>query len=223
MNPHDTLLLFDIDGTLLRSSRLHSTILVSAVEHIYGTKISHLTLVTKGKTDTQIAMEYLDLAGVSVEEFEQKREEYVQHAANLFLAAVTATDIEVIDGVRECLELVTELGYRVGLLTGNIEAIAWKKMDLGGLRQYFSLGGFGSESTQRYRLVEFAERRFEKLYGDRPKRRVLIGDTPRDVAAALESGSDIVGVATGHFSSADLHAAGASTVIPNLRKLVDVL
>ena len=45
---------------------------------------------------------------------------------------------------------------------------------------------------------------------------MLIGDTPLDVAAALATGARAVGVATGHFSTADLAAAGAHAVLPDL-------
>jgi phosphoglycolate phosphatase-like HAD superfamily hydrolase len=45
---------------------------------------------------------------------------------------------------------------------------------------------------------------------------VLVGDTPLDVAAALQTGARAVGVATGSFPAADLVAAGAHTVLPDL-------
>jgi len=55
---------------------------------------------------------------------------------------------------------------------------------------------------------------------------VVIGDTPLDVEAALVSGAVSVAVATGQFSEADLRAAGADVVLPDLtdpRPLLAVL
>jgi phosphoglycolate phosphatase-like HAD superfamily hydrolase len=45
---------------------------------------------------------------------------------------------------------------------------------------------------------------------------VIIGDTPFDVAAALACGARAVGVATGQSPAAELAAAGAHAVLPDL-------
>jgi phosphoglycolate phosphatase-like HAD superfamily hydrolase len=45
---------------------------------------------------------------------------------------------------------------------------------------------------------------------------VLVGDTPLDIEAALATGARAVGVATGGYSEAELAAAGAHTVLPDL-------
>ena len=45
---------------------------------------------------------------------------------------------------------------------------------------------------------------------------MLVGDTPLDVEAALATGARAVGVATGGPAAADLAAAGADVVLPDL-------
>ena len=79
------------------------------------------------------------------------------------------------------------------------------------------MAAFGDDHEVRADLVDVAR----ALYGARngsgtTPRIVLIGDTPLDVAAARESGAGIVTVATGHFSAAELEAAGAPVVLPDL-------
>ena len=46
--------------------------------------------------------------------------------------------------------------------------------------------------------------------------RVQVGDTPLDVAAALATGARAVAVATGSYPAANLVAAGAHVVLPDL-------
>ena len=52
---------------------------------------------------------------------------------------------------------------------------------------------------------------------------VLVGDTALDVEAALAAGARVVAVATGSYSAADLAAAGAHVVPPDLTDTPRVL
>jgi len=44
----------------------------------------------------------------------------------------------------------------------------------------------------------------------------VIGDTPKDIAAAAGIGAESLGVATGRFSAAELKECGATMAFPDL-------
>jgi phosphoglycolate phosphatase-like HAD superfamily hydrolase len=85
------------------------------------------------------------------------------------------------------------------------------------------VGAYGSDGERRAELVGAARRRFADARGREPERTVLVGDTPRDVEAALSGGAEILAVASGIHSPADLHAAGAETILDDLTDSARVL
>jgi phosphoglycolate phosphatase len=113
------------------------------------------------------------------------------------------------------------------LLTGNIRALAEVKLGPLGLTEHLDLevGAYGDTSEVRAELVPLA-RGLAALAYDRDfggEATVLVGDTPRDVEAALATGARAVGVATGSFTAADLGAAGAHAVLNDLTDTRQVL
>ena len=122
-------------------------------------------------------------------------------------------------GVEALLDVVAEVtGVAVGLGTGNIEAGAWAKLDAVGLRGRFGFGGFGSDAEDRAALLRVGATRGAASLGAGIDecRVVVIGDTPRDLAAANAIGAECVLVATGTFTTAALRAARAPTVFETL-------
>ena len=107
----------------------------------------------------------------------------------------------------------------LGLLTGNIETIAYSKLNHVGLGHYFKLGGFGSDSYYRPNLVLKAIQRAENDFGFvRNKNNIfVVGDTPLDVAAGLKAGILTIGVASGEYSKDELQNSGAHFVLDDLR------
>jgi phosphoglycolate phosphatase-like HAD superfamily hydrolase len=109
------------------------------------------------------------------------------------------------------------------VLTGNVRQLAEVKLDALGLREGLDLciGAYGEDHEDRAQLVHVARRRAAGVHGRSADAfegtaTVVIGDTPLDIAAALDAGARAVGVATGSFAAADLMAAGAHAVLPDL-------
>jgi phosphoglycolate phosphatase-like HAD superfamily hydrolase len=120
--------------------------------------------------------------------------------------------------VREC--------WLSSVLTGNIAANARVKLSAFGLDHLLDLavGAYGADAEQRPGLVNIARERVCLLRGageDIPV--VLIGDTPRDVEAAVATGSGIIAVASGIHGPDELTAAGASAVLPDLADTAGLL
>jgi phosphoglycolate phosphatase-like HAD superfamily hydrolase len=109
------------------------------------------------------------------------------------------------------------------VLTGNVRQLAEVKLDALGLRSGLDLciGAYGEDHEDRTQLVHVARRRAAGVHGRSGDAfdgtaTVVIGDTPLDMSAALDAGARAVGVATGSFAAADLMAAGAHAVLPDL-------
>jgi phosphoglycolate phosphatase len=109
------------------------------------------------------------------------------------------------------------------VLTGNIRPVAEVKLSAVGLRDPLDLciGAYGDDHEVRTELVHVARRRAAAVHGTSPDdfggaSTVLVGDTPLDIEAALAAGARAIGVATGVSKAADLLAAGAHAVLPDL-------
>jgi phosphoglycolate phosphatase len=128
----------------------------------------------------------------------------------------------MLPGVADTLAMVSKLDMVVqSVLTGNIaENAAAKLLLLDESRSLLDLdvGGYGSDDVVRSRLVPAAQAKATAKYGYEFGRAdtVLIGDTERDVTAALEGGALVIGVATGDSSEQQLAAAGAHATLPDL-------
>src|SRR4029079_6260740 len=125
---------------------------------------------------------------------------------------------EVLPGVRETLErLSQEPRYRSALLTGNIEPMAYLKMELVGLEQFFTLpGAFGDESHNRRDLPARAADAIRNLLqlDLAPEQFIVIGDTPNDIDCARHFGARAVAVGTGRFySQEEIVACGPDAVL----------
>jgi len=205
------ILLWDIDGTLIRSARPggYKEYTIPVLEEVFGTSGRLADMHVSGMTDLQIVFEALSDAGIS-------REEILTHAEVLIARLteearrVTGNGVkffELLPGVRKTLEaLAAHPRYESALVTGNIKPMAELKMELVGLSQFFTLpGAFGDESHNRRDLPARAAERIRKhLQMDlAPEQFIVIGDTPNDIDCAQHFGARSVAVGTGRFYSRD--------------------
>jgi phosphoglycolate phosphatase len=106
------------------------------------------------------------------------------------------------------------------VLTGNVRAMAEMKLGALALDAHLDLeiGAYGESHEVRAELVHLARDNAARRYGTdfSGPATVLVGDTPLDVAAALETGARVVAVATGGTTAARLAESGAHAVLPDL-------
>jgi phosphoglycolate phosphatase-like HAD superfamily hydrolase len=211
-----TLLLFDIDGTLLKgATRAHAAALRQALidVHRVDPDAAGIRVSAAGRTDGEIARAILLDAGVSAERIDERAADVRDETCRIF-AGTCDTDLSpfLIDGIVPTLEwLGAAADVRLALVTGNYEPVARLKLKRAGIGHWFESGqgGFGSDSEDRLALPPIARRRA----GDGPghpyprERTIVIGDTPRDVACAHADGLRCVAVATGPFGAEELSAA----------------
>ena len=213
-----TVLLFDVDGTLVSIAGAGRRAIERTFAEIYGREDACRSFRFDGMTDLGIVTLALRALG---------REPTAEAAQEIFRVYVTVLEEEVrlADeryrvhcGIREAIALSRELGLGVGLGTGNIREGARLKLERVGLFEHFAFGGFGNDSEDRVELIRLGAERGAALLG-LPRdecRVVIVGDTPKDVAAACAIGAESVGVGTGSFSPAELVRSGATFAFPDL-------
>lgn len=219
------LFLFDIDGTLVRRMPpYHGTAICQAMTSVYGIEARREQLgQTAGMTDTAIALRMLAAAGVD-------EQTALAGLSDFYRASADAYDLLAPESLREyrtphaeeSLLWLRDAGALLGLVTGNIERIAWRKLGAAGLSDYFVGGGFGDASASRNALPPIAVTQVERSAHQTftPRETWVVGDTPLDVACGAANGMRTVGVATGPVHSlADLHACGAEFAFDDLRGL----
>jgi phosphoglycolate phosphatase len=219
--------LWDVDFTLIDSHGSGFRLYEIALRDMYGLELRALPRAPgsfAGRTDTAIALEILTLAGVPDPPSQLRRFQDLLES----LAPAHAEDIRlngrVLPGAAETVALLAA-GLRgqpvvQSLLTGNLPELARMKLAALGLTDHLdlSIGGYGDVSAVRADLVDVARSRATARHGGDFSGRltVLVGDTPDDVKAALDSDASIVAVATGQFGAAELTQAGAHAVLPDL-------
>lgn len=161
-------------------------------------------------------------AGVSAERIDE-RADAVRRRCSRAYARLCPPDLseKVLPGIAELLEwLAPRPGVKLGLLTGNFEAVARLKLARAGIGRYFpsGQGAFGSDSEDRTTLPAIARRRAGQVGRPYPRAQtVVIGDTPRDIACARADEVRCLAVATGPFGVEELEAADA--VVRDAREL----
>ncbi|MFN2577799.1 MAG: HAD family hydrolase [Pyrinomonadaceae bacterium] len=225
MNQPTRILLWDLDGTLVRGKRFGTfkDYTVPMLESVFGTAGCLPEMVVSGMTDLQIVEEALRSEGITREHISLRKEELRRCYLEEMKRSVSsgAHVIEPIPGGREVLQAVDgNPRYGSALLTGNIEPAAHFKVEVAGLAKFFTLpGAFGDESFDRRDLPALAAERIRKSLGVHlePEQFIVIGDTPNDIACARHFGARAVAVGTGRlYSEEDLRACGPDAFLPDL-------
>jgi phosphoglycolate phosphatase len=213
--------LFDIDGTLLWTDGAGRRAVNQAIHDVYGIPAAE-GHEFDGKTDPQIVRELMRLGGVADDTIDARLDEVLARYVELLhdeLARDVHTD-KTFPGIAPLLDaLDARDDVLLGLLTGNVNAGAFAKLDAVGLaRHRFRIGAFGSDHASRAELPAIARARAEALLGHAIAGEdvVVIGDTPSDVSCGLGIGARAIGVATGRYSVSDLRACNAAAVFADL-------
>jgi phosphoglycolate phosphatase-like HAD superfamily hydrolase len=199
--------LFDIDGTLFKTGgQLHQDAFNNAFLTIYGVPAKQRDINPEGMTDRQVIVEVLKLRGMIPEEIRLKISEATEYMKRYFDEHKNEAKPKVLPGVKELLTKLKEEGIPMGVLTGNVEGIAWTKIQTAGLRSFFDFGAFGGQSEVRAELVEIARINAQKALDKSFQTQdfVIVGDTPKDIKCARDTGIQVIAVATGIYPFEEL-------------------
>ncbi len=203
------LVLFDIDGTLLRVRGISRQSLIDALRDVFGTEGTASTHNFAGKLDSVIIKEVMRAAGFTDAEIQKGFEEAKRRYIRNFKAHAQREHIEVMAGVYELVEkLAQDERVVLALLTGNFEASGRHKLALPELNDYFAFGAFADDAETRNALPAVAVQRALERTGIRftGKDVVIIGDTEHDINCAKVLNSKCIAVATGHYTVAQLQS-----------------
>jgi len=200
-----TLLLFDIDGTLLHVTGGVRPAVTHAVASATGTRASTDGVPFSGRTDLAIFHDVLVESGIP--DPSPHLEDVIARYAETAQKTIQSHHVNPLPGV---VDLLSRLARRedvfLGLVTGNVEAIAYHKLRRANLADYFPIGAFGNDHSDRTELPPMALRRASEQSGHSfsADRTAIIGDTRHDIHCAQMAGARSVAVCTGRFSRSEL-------------------
>jgi len=214
-----TIVLFDIDGTLIRTGGAGVRAMTRAFDDEFAVAGAFDGIPMAGRTDRRILEDAAARHGVVL--LHQFAERFRRRYCERLLEALPEPGYrqDVLPGVLPLLDaLAARPDVFLALLTGNCEQGARLKLEHFGLWRFFRCGAFGDDVHDRNDLFGVAVARTRE-YGvpEVPARNVLVvGDTELDVRCAISAGARAVAVATGPSSLAALRQTGADIVFEDL-------
>jgi phosphoglycolate phosphatase len=212
-----TLILWDIDGTILHSGGAGMKALESALQGVFGVSGSLVGIDFAGRTDPWIMKQIFSRFGI--ESTEQNFSNYVNGYIAALPGILAQSNAKVLPGVAKILSHAAEHPSVVqGLLTGNLRRGAETKLGYHGLWNYFPIGAFADDSEVRNELGPHALRRARGHWGLEfpPDRIWIVGDTAHDIACARAFGARVLAVATGGSKASELAAHEPDAVLEDL-------
>jgi phosphoglycolate phosphatase len=211
------LILFDIDGTLVRrAGPHHRQALVDAVRLVTGAETTTDGIPVHGMLDPDILSQMLASAGQGTDALPA----IIEAAQDIYQTSVPDLRDKLCPGVASLLTDLQVRGIVLALVTGNLTRIGWRKLERAGLDHYFRFGAFGEMAATRGGLARLAieQARREGLIEEQSKI-ALIGDAPQDVIAARENGIRSIAVRTGITPPGDLEACAPDLLLDDLTHL----
>jgi phosphoglycolate phosphatase len=206
------LILFDIDGTLVRTGGAGDRSLTRAFEVVQGIAGGMASIRPAGKTDPAIIREIYRLKlgrECTAHELEKVRDNYLEFLAE---EVPRSSGYRVMPGIQELLaQLATNPDCLLGLVTGNLAGGAEIKLKRADLYKYFRFGGYSTDSEDRAELTRIGIERGKELAAQEfPIATIdkddicVVGDTPYDIAAGKKVGAVTIAVATSHWTTDQL-------------------
>ncbi|MCT4596000.1 MAG: HAD hydrolase-like protein [Anaeromicrobium sp.] len=191
------LLVWDIDGTLIKSHGSGRKAMDKAFFQVYGIEDAFLHIDMAGRIDGAIVRD-----GLKKHEVEFEEEFFIIYKEILKEVVNIKEMVEVLPGIRDILENAVnyeKIHHVLG--TGNMMDGARIKLSSHKLNSYFPTGGFGDELMERWEVIKRAIEEGEKHYKTKYQKEniYIIGDTPRDIECAKILGTKSIAVATGSY------------------------
>jgi len=217
---HRALVLFDIDGTLVRrAGPHHREALVQGVRRVTGLETTTEGIPVQGMLDPVIVTAMMRAAGAHPAAIREAMPDVLRAAERYYLRVCPVLTGKHCPGVEPLLERLTRRGILLGLVTGNLTRIGWRKLERAGLRRHFRFGAFGEMARNRAGLARLAIREARRQgWIGREAVVSLIGDAPQDIEAARANGIRAISVKTGISSVGELEKLRPDELLRDLRE-----
>jgi phosphoglycolate phosphatase-like HAD superfamily hydrolase len=216
-----SLVIFDIDGTLLLTGGSGARAFNLVFEELFGVTEAFEGISAHGKTDHGLIQEMMHnklQRPSSSDEFKQIHTRYIEEFSKDILES---PGFHLLPGVKKLLsELAALPNVLLGIESGNFEETGMMKLKRGGIDHLFSFGGYCREAEARADFLGRAIRRGEDILSAKSKSPTgvfVIGDSAQDIEAGKAHKATTVGVATGRLSVEQLLELGADYAFPNLQ------
>jgi phosphoglycolate phosphatase len=226
-----TLVLFDVDGTLVNTAGAGRRALERSFQAVFGLDdiaAAAARVRFDGKSDPTIIADIARESGVALPEIERRYPDLQRAYLDALRDELSRPDPRrrTMPGVLPLLEiLVARADVVLGLVTGNIEEGARAKLDVFGLNRFFAGGGFSSDHPDRAEIARIAHERLSRRARHRfpPRQVMVVGDTELDVACARANGFVAIAVESGWIPRERLEAAAPDALFSDLTDTAAVL
>lgn len=222
MSLSTTLVLFDIDGTLLRGAGPHhKQALIEGIHRVTGVSTHLDGVATSGMLDCDLITAMLKAANASHGAEREVMNRILLECQNAYeVNCPQDLSAFLCPGVGALLGELHERGAVLGLVTGNLSRIARRKLERAGIGDYFSVGAFAEDAATRTELARIAAERAMERRLIAPRARIsLIGDHQNDIRAARANGFQAIGVGTGLIGMDELKQAEPDILVGSLEEL----
>jgi len=193
-------MLFDVDGTLIDSNRLHARAWVEAFsEHGYRVEIDEvLKLIGMGGREI--------IPAVLGDGHEKKEVESISDSQKRIYSSEYLGEVQVIGNPASLFAKLVNRGSRVYLITSSYQELVDKYITM--LQVAGLVSGYTTaDDTQRAKPYPDLICRLLKDNGLEKHSSLMIGDSPYDVLPAVELDIPIIAVLSGGYSASELEGA----------------
>jgi phosphoglycolate phosphatase-like HAD superfamily hydrolase len=217
------LVLFDIDGTLVRrAGEHHREALVYGMRRVTGLETSTEGIPVQGMLDPVILWRMAQRAGARRADILASLPAIQRSAERYYTRVVPDLQDKHCPAAAETLERLSSQSILLALVTGNLTRIGWRKLERAGLRRYFRYGAFGEMASTRTGLAKRAiQHAREKQWIERGAPIALVGDATSDIIAAKRNRICSISVETGITPRSELAELMPDYLLPDLRNLRD--
>lgn len=221
VTPAPAMVLFDIDGTLIRrAGPHHREALVDAVRQVTGLKTTTENIPVHGMLDPDILTRMMRDAGAAHAQIRRAMPAIIETAQTLYVERCPDLSGKLCPGVRTLLGRLQRRGIPLALVTGNLTRIGWRKMESCGLDGVFRFGAFAEMARDRTGLARLAIRHARRQgWIERNATISLVGDAPSDILAAKANRARAVAVHTGISTREELQAHQPQILVASLSRV----